>query len=241
MPQTSFGTNLTGQEKMKREKEGFKLVIFDFDGTIADSFEACFNSIDKIFKKRGWPALTEKAKEQAKDLSAQELFDYFKIPKYKLVFAVRKIFNEMGKNGQQIGIFRGIKKTLKEIRKNKIKIILLTSNNKKNVEKIIQKNNLNDFFEEAYYKSGIFSKHIIVNKIIRKFKVKKSEVVMIGDEIRDVKAAKKSGIKIIAVTWGYNTGKSLKKHNPDYFVDEPNEINKILIKNSKKSKIKINK
>ncbi len=216
---------------MKIKKEKFKLVIFDLDGTIADSFEVCFRAINKIFKKRGWPVLTERAKKQAKELSAQELFNYFKIPKYKLIFSIRKIFNEMEDDYKQTKIFRGIKSILIKIKRRGIKIILLTSNNKKNVEIFFKKNNLEDFFQEIHYKSGIFSKHIIINKLIKKFKIEKSEVIMIGDEIRDIEAAKKSGIKMIAVSWGYNTQKALERHNPEYLVDKPKEIKEILIKN----------
>lgn len=215
---------------MKGEKKEFKLVIFDFDGTIADSFEVCFGTIDNIFRKRGWPALSRKAKKQARELSAKELFDYFEIPKYKLVFLIRKIFDEMEKNYGEVNIFRGIKTTLEDIEKNNIKIALLTSNNKKSVEKFFKKYKLTDFFEEVHYRSGLFSKHLIINRIIKKFKLRKSEVIMIGDEIRDIEAAQKSEIKMIAVAWGYNTQEALKKHNPDYLITKPSQIKEILIK-----------
>lgn len=49
-----------------------------------------------------------------------------------------------------------------------------------------------------------------------------------GDEIRDIEAAKKAGVGAVAVGWGYNILKILKEQNPDYLVRSPKELAKVL-------------
>ena len=52
---------------------------------------------------------------------------------------------------------------------------------------------------------------------------------MIGDEARDIKASKKSGIKSIAVTWGFQDEATLRRLNPDFIVKTPEDILKIIV------------
>lgn len=54
------------------------------------------------------------------------------------------------------------------------------------------------------------------------------EVIYVGDETRDVEAAKKVGVKVIAVTWGINSEKILRKQNPDYLIVKPKELIEVL-------------
>ena len=51
-----------------------------------------------------------------------------------------------------------------------------------------------------------------------------SNVLYVGDEVRDIEAAKKAGIRIAAVTWGYNSKKALEAYKPDYLVTKPEEL-----------------
>jgi len=57
-----------------------------------------------------------------------------------------------------------------------------------------------------------------------------SDVYFVGDEIRDMEAGKKAKVKTVAVSWGYNTAESLQKENPDYLIDSPQELEKIIFK-----------
>lgn len=210
-------------------KEKFKLVIFDFDGTIADSFDICFDGVNEIFKERGWRKVPKIEKEKARELSAKDVLKYFKVSNYQIAFIARKLFRIIERDFHKVKIFPGLKKVLKNLRKQDFKVIILTSNIERNVEPFLKKEELKDLFDGYYYKSGIFSKDRVINKLVKKYKVKKRETVLIGDEIRDIRASKKSRIKMIAVSWGFNSEKVLAKNNPNYIVNKPQEILEILI------------
>jgi phosphoglycolate phosphatase-like HAD superfamily hydrolase len=210
-------------------KEKFKLVIFDFDGTIADSFDICFDGVNEIFEERGWRKVPKIQKEKARELSAKDVLKYFKVSNYQIAFIARKLFRIIERDFYKVKIFPELKKTLKALKKQDFKIVILTSNIKRNVEPFLEREEIKELFDDYYYKSGIFSKDRLINKLVKKYKVKKRETILIGDEIRDIKASKKSRIKMVAVTWGFNNKKVLAQNNPNYIVDKPQEILEILI------------
>ena len=51
-----------------------------------------------------------------------------------------------------------------------------------------------------------------------------NKTIYIGDEIRDIEAAHKVGIRIAAVTWGYNSKKALESYHPDFLITEPQQL-----------------
>ena len=104
---------------------------------------------------------------------------------------------------------------------------ILTSTSEENVRKFLKKNKL-ELFDFIYSGSSIFGKHKVMKSLLKKQKLKRKEVIYVGDETRDIEAAKKAKVKIISVTWGFNTKQILKKQKPDFLIDKPKELMKIL-------------
>jgi phosphoglycolate phosphatase-like HAD superfamily hydrolase len=136
----------------------------------------------------------------------------------------------MKNNFYKVQIFSGIKTVLKELKKDDIRMMILTSNTKESVSNFLEREAIVDFFEDVYFKAGLFAKHKIVNRIVKKNKLKVKEVLMIGDEVRDIDAARESKIKIAAVTWGFNGKNILEKNKPDFILNKPTEILDIINK-----------
>ena len=86
-----------------------------------------------------------------------------------------------------------------------------------------------NFFDFIYTGKSVFGKSHMINKVIKQRMIGKNDVVYVCDEVRDLEAARKSGIKSIAVTWGYNTKNVLVKENPDFLADTPTELRSIII------------
>jgi phosphoglycolate phosphatase-like HAD superfamily hydrolase len=94
----------------------------------------------------------------------------------------------------------------------------LSSNNNDNLSFFLQRYNI-DAFNWVEGTSGILKKANRICQQLKRHGLKPSEVVYIGDEVRDIEAARKCGIKMIAVSWGFHTTDLLCSHNPDYLVD----------------------
>ncbi len=201
-------------------------IIFDFDGTIVNSFDSTIKSLKYISSKTKYKLSEDEIKSYLLYKDLKEIIKEFRVNIVQIPFILWKIRSDFKKNIKSIEIYPEIKEVIEELN-SKYKLILLTSNNKKNVEYILKKENLN-FFKEKYFKASLSNKSKFLSRILKKNKLSKEEVIYIGDEVRDFNACKKVNIKIISVSWGFNSKKLLQKNNPNYIVNSPKEILNIL-------------
>lgn len=209
-----------------------KGVIFDFDGVIADTLSFTFKEIIKNSwllnaKNKSENEIIEKIRES----NYQKLMKDFKISWLKLPLILFLIKRSQHKLFEQIDRFRpfiNIKKTLYKIKKNNLKLFLVSSNIKKNIEKFLSFHQLN-YFEKIYTPKNFFGKDKIFLEILKGYQFKKQEVIYIGDELRDLQAAKKAGIKFIGVNWGLAKEKVFIENNADFIAKKPDDILKIVL------------
>ena len=100
---------------------------------------------------------------------------------------------------------------------------ILSSNSFENISTFLKNHRL-DIFDFIQATSKVWSKHTSLKKLMEKNGFRSDEILYIGDEIRDIVAAKKLGIKVAAVTWGYNSSKALERSAPDFLIHHPNEL-----------------
>ena len=147
---------------------------------------------------------------------------YLKIPK-----RVREGQKLMKKNMSAIEPFQpNLKEVLLQIR-SKVEVMgIITSNIGKNVKKFIDNEEI-DFFD-FIISTAILGKEKKIEYISKKYKINPCEILYIGDETRDVDACKTAQVSCAAVTWGYNYPEALLRHNPDYVINDLEEILQIL-------------
>ncbi len=210
-----------------------KYVIFDFDGTIADTLPFSFQKFLEIAKLLKIDDLSDKEIiKEIRSKSYQELLKgSFKRAWLKLPYVVNMIKNmqvELEKEMENIKFFSGVKKLLFNLKKAEYKLAIISSNRIENINVFIKHNNIN-IFDFVHGKTDLFGKAGYLEKFFKDFKLDKSKVIYIGDEIRDVEACKKVGIKMIGVSWGLHTVEALKKNGVDYIARKPEEIFKMLL------------
>jgi phosphoglycolate phosphatase len=116
-----------------------------------------------------------------------------------------------------------MKKTLFDLKKKNLILGIMSTNAEVNIRKFLDINKI-DVFDYVIGKGSLFGKDKIIKSILKKRKLKNTEVLYVGDEVRDIEACKKLKIKIISVTWGFNDKEVLKKMKPDFLIDKPEEI-----------------
>lgn len=203
-------------------------VIFDFDGTVADSLKLLWGIYNKLALEYGCRNIKEEEIETLRGFSARELIAKLKIPLLKLPFMVEGVREELARNIEFVDPIPGMQKVLKRLQKS-YNLMILTSNSEENVHAFLSVNKM-EFFDCVYSGSTIFGKQRLINYLIKDFKLDKSKVIYVGDEVRDIEAAKKSGIKVVSVSWGLNTKELLAKHNPDFLITSPQELVSVLDK-----------
>ncbi len=198
-------------------------LIFDFDGTIADTFEAILKAVRSISKDYGMEKITDEDIKKFKEKGMRQLIKDLKISLVKMATINRRIKAIINKDIASLKSFPGLEEAFLELKKRGYSIGILTSNSKGNVEKFLKSNDLG-FFEFIYSDSSLFGKDKVLKKLLREHNIKSNRVVYFGDEIRDIQAALKLNIKIVAVSWGFNSKKALEKYKPTYLLEKPSEI-----------------
>ncbi len=203
------------------------MIIFDFDGTIADTFSllvACYNRVCLGF---GATAMTEKEIPKLRRKKGQEVMKQLGISWFKLPFLVRKVYSELSKEIENARPIPGIKKTILQLKQQGFCLGILTSNKRENVERFLKKNGL-DCFDFIHAGKKLFGKQYALKQVLLQRRLKAKDVVYVGDETRDIEAAKKARVRVIAVSWGYNALGALRKEKPDFLISKPEELIKLL-------------
>ena len=205
-----------------------KAILFDFDGTIADTYQAIADITNQLSTEFGYKALNQEELLLIKNLSSREIVKLSEISIFKLPFLVRRIRTELSKEISELNPIEGIELVLRELKRQGYILGIVTSNNQENVDIFLRKNRLNRLFSYIYSSTAIFGKHRVIDRAIRENRLRRSDVIYVGDETRDIRSARKSNIPSIAVSWGFNAGEILAKNQPDYLINEPSELLKAI-------------
>lgn len=206
-----------------------KTILFDFDGTIADTLDSVVKIVNNHADNFGYNKVTKEDIPYLQGKKPKEILSYLGISLFKLPLWIKKIHSEINKEISNMVPTVNISPLLSELYTNdNFHLGILTSNTQENVKQFLYKNQL-DFFDFINNGKSVFGKSHIINKIRKERQVNKSDVFYVCDEVRDIEAAIKSGIQSIAVTWGYNTKDALLKENPNFLVDTPDELRNIII------------
>ena len=133
----------------------------------------------------------------------------------------------MTKRIDKVSIFDDIQKMLEQI-SPQYTLYILSTNSYENIEHVLIKNNVVKYFARIYSNVGLFGKSRGIRKLMRQQNLKPNECIYIGDEIRDIEASHKAGLKCISVGWGYSDVSALKHHNADMLANKPSDILKIV-------------
>lgn len=198
-------------------------LLFDFDGTLADSIHLGMKIANNLAPQFDIKPLSEAQFAQVRTMSIPKALKMLNIPFYKVPKAIALALVEYRQLIHELEPFAGIPEMLKELKELGCHMALLTSNTGENVKHFLDQHELH-YFDWIEGTSGILKKHSSIRKQIKKHKLEKRNVIYVGDEIRDIAAANKSGIRVISVSWGFHTTELLSSHDPDYLVEKPSEI-----------------
>lgn len=200
-----------------------KNILFDFDGTIADTIPVIISILRQISGEFGYDYLENIDVEKFKDLKILEILKTLKIPIYKLPFILKRTNDEYKKRVAFVKPFPGIKKLTFHLKKSGFSLGILSSNKVENIKSFLIQNKM-DIFDYIYAEKSVFGKAKAMKSFLKKNNLKSENIVYIGDEIRDIEAARKNNIQIIAVSWGFNSKKALQKYAPDDLIDSPEDL-----------------
>ncbi|MFC1700426.1 HAD-IA family hydrolase [Patescibacteria group bacterium] len=200
-----------------------KALIFDFDGTVADTLPFAVNTAIELNRELKLLGEDKIDIEKFRGTTSEDFYGSLGLSKFKLFIYSFKFLRKLNKNIEKLTTFEGLPEVLKTLKEKGIILGIVTTNTHKMVTKFIKDDQIEyfDFIKQCYF---LFGKGRKLKSTIRGLKLKKDEVIYIGDETRDIKAARQVGIKVAAVTWGYNVEKILADAKPDYIIRRTEDL-----------------
>jgi phosphoglycolate phosphatase len=206
----------------------YKTLVFDFDGTIADTLGETRLIFNKIAPDYGIREVAEHELDGLRHLSLKELLDHLNIPKRRVPALITRGTAMMRTNITKLQLIHGMAEVLVELRKQVRSFGVLTSNATANVDLFLRNHGLREQFDFISSTSKLTGKAKHLKAIRKTFSLRSEELLYIGDELRDVKASQKAGIPVAAVTWGFNSRESLAASKPNYIFDSPADFLQLL-------------
>ncbi len=206
----------------------YKTLVFDFDGTIADTLGETRLIFNRIAPDYGIREVAEDELNHLRHLSLKELLVHLKIPKRRVPALIARGTGMMRGNITQLQLIPGMSEVLVELRRHARSFGILTSNATANVDLFLRTHGLREQFDFISSTSKLSGKAKHLKAIRKTFSLRPDEMLYVGDELRDVKASQKAEIPIAAVTWGFNSRESLAAAKPNYLFDHPTDFLRLL-------------
>jgi phosphoglycolate phosphatase len=200
-----------------------KLIIFDFDGTLADTLGALLRITNRLAPEFGYPQISDEQLANLKYLSSWEIIKISKVALWKLPFLLKRVKEEFPGEVQSVKLFPGVVELLTTLKSQGYRLGIVSSNAEANIRSLLKQHQIEHLFE-FITGASTFGKGKAIGKIIRQYNCSKSNAIYIGDEIRDIQAARSIQIRVVAVGWGFNAPTALIDRQPDLLITKPQAL-----------------
>ena len=205
-----------------------KTVIFDFDGTLVDSFKVAIEVAHELTHR----SILVQPEEivRLRQLRLLDVAKELKLPSWQWPFLLYRGRRMMTKRLGEMLPFADMPAVVKDLHESGYKLLVMSSNSQVNVQKVLDARSLSQYF--SYIKGGIglLGKPKGLRQLMAQENLDLEDCIYIGDEPRDVEGARKVGMPCISVTWGFNAPELLRDHHPLAVVATPQELRKELKK-----------
>ncbi len=200
-----------------------RLLLFDFDGTLADTRTIAHGILNDMSREFGFRELPHEQLEEARRMSTREFIRHLGIRSWRVPSIAHRGLQLLHERIHLVEPISGMPETLELLREQGVRMAILTSNSQANVEVFLHRHHLS-CFEFVKSSSKLFGKGREIRRILKKEKLAPQEILYIGDETRDIEAAKETGLSMAAVTWGYNSTEALQALQPEHLINTPTDL-----------------
>lgn len=199
-----------------------KTIIFDYDGTIADTFPLSAVMFNKHAAAYGLPGVHPEDYDTIREMGMKAFFQQLKISPLKLIALVQTVQNDIRNSMDQVQPFAGLPEVLQQLAKT-YQMAIVTSNQQDIVEDFLRRHQMTSLFAEVHSEKNLFGKGPVIKKVVKSLSSLDNSVY-VGDEVRDIEAATSADIPTVAVTWGFDLDRTLLAAHPAAIAHTPTEL-----------------
>jgi phosphoglycolate phosphatase len=199
----------------------YDLIIFDLDGTLADSFAFFVSVHNQLADRHGFRRIAPAEIDALRGRSARDVMRHVRLPRWKLPWVARSFVRLM--RAADIPLFAGVGPMLQQLERSGAALALVSSNAADNCRRILG---------DAHWQrlvhvecgASILGKRRRIARVLRATGIEPARAIYVGDQITDAEAARAAGVAFGAVAWGYATRASLERLQPAHLFDAVEEL-----------------
>jgi phosphoglycolate phosphatase len=205
----------------------YSLIIFDLDGTLADSFPWFRRHVNDVADRFKFRRVTEDDIETLRLRGSREILAHLEVPRWKLPWIARHMRRLKAEQIAEIALFEGAETMLRSLAASGLRLALVSSDSEANARR--QLGETTALFSHFDCAASIFGKPAKFRRILRRTGIGAARTISIGDEVRDIEAARAAGIACGAVTWGFAAQQALEVLRPNLMFERMDDIARSLI------------
>ncbi|MFM9828014.1 MAG: HAD hydrolase-like protein [Sphingomonas sp.] len=209
----------------------YSLVIFDFDGTLADSGDWFLSIADELAERFNFRRVAPAEIEGLRGKSTREVLRHLRISRWKLPAMARYIHKRLADEIDKIRLFDGVAELLQTLSENGVRLALVTSNSAPNARAVLGASNI-ALFEQMECGASLFGKAPRYRRVLKRMRVDAADALSIGDETRDILASRKVGLTAAGVLWGYAAREALAAAGPDALFTSTVDVRRFVLGNA---------
>ena len=200
----------------------YSLVIFDLDGTLADSFPWFRRHVNGVADRFAFRRIADEDVESLRHADSREILAQLEVPTWKLPAIARHMRRLKAQHLKDIPLFDGTEVMLRTLAEAGFQLALVSSDSEANAR--AQLGELAALFAHFDCGASIFGKARKFRRVVKRAGLRPADVIAIGDEVRDIEAARTAGIACGAVRWGFASTEALQARAPDLMFERMEDI-----------------
>jgi phosphoglycolate phosphatase len=204
----------------------FKLVVWDFDGTLVDSLQVTLGIFNRLAGELRYRPIDDP--EAARAMTTRQFLRHHGISLWRLPRLVRKFHAAAAEEAEKLKMYAGLPEALSALCAGGVRLGILSSNKEDNIRRCLRVNGAEEHFAFVVGYPRLFGKGKALRRILRAERTERADVLYVGDEVRDIEAARKAGVASAAVTWGFHAESLLRANGPDHVVADPAKLCEVI-------------
>lgn len=206
-----------------------KNILFDFDGTLADTAPGIVATLRQSFIQMGLPVPTEEEMVNTIGLPLWRAFKVLGNLSDEDAQRARDIYSQLFMKYEipNIRLFPGIVDVLEQFAQRGIRMAIVTSRDRLSLDLILQNNGIDNYFETVVTVDDHLTPKPapdMVLALLERMDIEATETLVVGDTTFDIEMSNRAGCKTCAVTWGNHSRELLQSARPDMIIDDLDSI-----------------
>lgn len=201
----------------------YQLAIFDFDGTLADTFPWFIGVVNGVADLYGFKRIESHEVDILRGQGARQIVRHLGIPAWKLPLIARHMRRLAARDLARIRLFDGVDASLRTLAGAGVRIAVVSSNGEDVVRRTFGPA-LAGLVDHYACGAAMFGKAAKFRRVVKASGIAPSRTICIGDELRDADAARAAGLAFGAVAWGYTRADAMRACAPALMIERIGDL-----------------